>query len=611
MDESHGKSMYYILRTASVRWDIEFGACNSRGEGGHITKCNGSLRTTTELRRRTHSKYWERLSNPERTDSKTIACGDLLLENGGLDVERVISHVWELMEKATQDHTDMVTPPRPCRIVLVSETSRRGGELYDGILSVGPTSVVNDWILSAVVAREFLIACDTKGCVNPAVWEALAQDMIHVMFHNQRQHADPADTEIQEPPSLRKPNSTAREADRVAMYSCLDALKNLIWCVRLGIRVNVEDYPHITKAGSPSAPLKLTGTDIALIRRLLRIPPPTFKQIASSMGRSVQWVSQRVRSLERKQVLLKRTGILLYRISIRRFKLLVAGSGGRSGNVVQTLSQHPFTTRVSSLDLGSWRYLADLEVPDNSKNIEAVKQLAELLESRGHEVDIFDVAASGESESLNGFSIERQSWVIPWTTKKIELDRIRRNKLAEVMPKIETPHQRVDADITNFDLQVAQSVLDGAVTIDKVRARLRAGQARVAGAVHKLREGNVTSTRYGLNSVGLSEKVIISSLNPEDAAAISAWAATLPYVKVERNIEGAMVAELRLPPGGTHSICEAVSVLAGPVEVTTVEELWSRRTVIPIDEWDEQTQEWRPATPRITRWLKTAQHHAT
>ncbi|MHA1247379.1 MAG: hypothetical protein ACTSPE_08655 [Candidatus Thorarchaeota archaeon] len=584
--------MYYILRTASVRWDIEFGACNSRGEGGHITKCNGALRTTTELRRRTHSKYWERLSNPERTDSKTIACGDLLLENGGLDVERVISHVWELMEKAIQDHTDMVTPPRPCRIVLVSETSRRGGELYDETLSVGPTSVVNDWILSTVVAREFLIACDTKGCVNPAVWEALARDLIHVMFRDQQHHADPTDTEIQEPPSLRRPNSTAREADRVAMHSCLDALKNLIWCVRLGIRVNVEDYPHITKAGPPSAPLKLTGTDIALIRRLLRIPPPTFKQIASSMGRSVQWVSQKVRSLERKQVLLKRTGILLPRISIRKFK-------------------HPFTTRVSSLDLGSWRYLADLEVPDNSKNIEAVKQLAELLESRGHEVDIFDVAASGESESLNGFSIERQSWVIPWTTKKIELDRIRRNKLAEVMPKIETPHQRVDAHVTNFDLQVAQSVLDGAVTIDKVRARLRAGQARVAGAVHKLREGNVISTRYGLNSVGLSEKVVVLSPNPEDAAAISAWAATLPYVKVERNIEGAMVAELRLPPGGTHSICEAVSVLASPVEVTTVEELWSRRTVIPIDEWDEQTQEWRPATQRITRWLKTAQHHAT
>ncbi|MHA1812486.1 MAG: hypothetical protein ACTSYX_03520 [Candidatus Thorarchaeota archaeon] len=526
------------------------------------------------------------------------------MTGNGRDVEARAFHLWNKVSSAFSGYLGMSIPARPRQVIVTPDLFREQAELCENTLLLSPDVAGDDNLLTIAIAREFLRACDTHGAVNPEVWNVLAPSVAREILRNRRGGHAPTRANVPSESAIGE-KFLSDIQENAAISSPVGLVESILACLRLGLKIDTEDVQRIADTIAPTMFTTLTEADVALIRRLINRPAPMLRSVASDMGRSIQWVSQRILSLQDNGVIRRRTRVLLYKLSIREFKVFLTHSSTDRRESIPTLKEHPFVTDVKVLEMGPWHFLATLMVPDCSENVRAIGELVEHLVSCGHEAELFEVVASGRSESLAGFSVESQGWVIPWETRRFELLRIRRQRLADVMPRVENPLRKAGVRLGRDDLRVVQSFLNGCSTIEEIRAHLHLAQARTARSVRKLRREGIVLNQYELFGIGLPEHVTTYCFDSDDAEAIAAWSAILPIVDIRRSVEGALLAELRLPPGGMHGLCEALQLLPSAPRLTTTETLWSHDVVVPIHEWDEKNQTWTAAFQRLEEWRET------
>ncbi len=492
-----------------------------------------------------------------------------------------------LFEHAEKD------PPK--QVLIAEMTERQGGTLDGDRLLLSDKTVKGIIPLQGVVIREYVMTCLPQR-VSSSVREMIANSVATFLLRGTKRE-DWCREVLAPDVQIRccRPRGGSRHEDW--LLRCFSTIiAETVEAVKSGVAIGADEYRRIAKRISEKYTPSLDANEISLLRRLLRSPIPSLRTIADEMGKSIQWVSKKSGELEEIEVIRRCVVVNLWSLGIREFTVIyLTDDWDNLRAIAKRLNEFPFTYRIEEGAPGGGCLIASLRVPDARTNIEAVKTLIESLSDFG-ETHLQEPVAIGHSEDLKFYDIETGRWRVPWDLAKIEFNRIHREALASVMPKTEADMALTSKYLTRFDLRVLQCVLEGATRIGDIRQTLHVGQARVAASYRKLRDEGIITDVVELLHIGLYERAIITAEDPEIADSIVAWSQTLPKVEHRRWLNNGMEMRLQLPRGGTQGVLEALDEVLQDISVLVRHTQTERPFILPVKEWNEETQKWKTSS---------------
>ncbi|MCF2137563.1 MAG: Lrp/AsnC family transcriptional regulator [Candidatus Thorarchaeota archaeon] len=518
----------------------------------------------------------------------------------------VVSRIWAETDRAVDTILDRgkIDPPR--QVVIREGTERIGGSLDGEILYLNKEAITEEFILQGVIIREYMMATLPKR-ITPHVQKMIGNS-VAIYFQRgtkREQWREKVGTSMFEM-KFSTPRGGAGHEDW--QFHCFwRILVEVIEAAECGITIGLDEYRRIVHRISERCTPCLDADEVSLLRRIVKSPPSPYSKIADELNKSIQWVSKKIKELEEIEVLQRYTTLNPHIIGIREFTVInTVNERDHLRPVVDMLSEFPFTYKIEECSLSRRCLIASLRAPDTRTSVQAIKLLVEDLSSLG-ETRLHEHIALGHSEKLKFYDVDEGIWRIPWDIAEIEFNRIYHESLATVMPKIEADMTPTSKYLTRFDLQVLQSVLEGATRITDIRQALRVGQAKVATSYKLLRDEGIISNAVELFRIGLNECVAILTEDPKVADSITAWSQTLPKVGVRRWLKGGMEMRLQLPQGGTLGVLEALNEVLPDINTFTIRTRTVKQFVIPVEEWDEDQQRWENNSRRIEEWINTHQ----
>ena len=348
---------------------------------------------------------------------------------------------------------------------------------------------------------------------------------------------------------------------------------------------------------------KLDHTELKIVRHLLDNPHHSMTKLSQAIGRSNEWVSKKVKELQKRRILRKFERVPFSRVGINMYHVFL-GKDSEGEDPFQLLKDCPFLYSYRRVNSGPWSSLATICIPENTESFRLFKKGIGLIRKTGYDATVHRIQSSGVSHCFDYYLTEEGKWDIPWELLSVHLRRIQLDDLASIIPRIDTPVTRCDLPLTRLDMDIIDCVRRGITSVSKIRAHLGVGQQRVADHLRALRQNGLILTTWEGHNIGLIEQVVVHSQNPEASNALAAWARRLPRGIVSFSEKGELVLIGSVPLGGGYGLASAVEELALIAEVGILSVNAYGSWGFPGSLWNERYQKWESPKKLLDAWLE-------
>jgi DNA-binding Lrp family transcriptional regulator len=382
----------------------------------------------------------------------------------------------------------------------------------------------------------------------------------------------------------------------------LDSLiHEFVSLARYGKSFDYEEYVKYQNLRTRNIVVELKHSDVKIVDALLKDASATYRQVAEISGLSPSWVSTRINRLKRKYVLMNYVTAPFSRIGIRTFFVLLAGPSWSDPS--NLLDGCPYLYDVRSVLSGPWQVIARFAVPDCTENLRALDRMSTILNRNGIAVDVAETYSVGISNSFYHYNPANRRWEIPWVAMRGWGHRITNESLYELVERIDLPAKTTDAYLDDIDMSIIALIRKRVTSTRALRKELAIGQTKLSTHLKKLRAEGLIRNIWGVQNIGLVERLAIRATDRRTADILDTWSRELPqaYLRYEENRNLLMMADL--PAGGSIHLMDTLRSLKWPVTVSPLSGGTWGTWKPPYDLWDVQHQSWRTPKDEIASWL--------
>jgi DNA-binding Lrp family transcriptional regulator len=364
-----------------------------------------------------------------------------------------------------------------------------------------------------------------------------------------------------------------------------------------------DDYLQYFSARVRRFENSLDATELKLVKTLVETPGMQAIDFASIIGISQEWISKKIRQLQKRMILRKFYRAPFSKIGIRMFHVLV-GRVTSERDPFHFFKDCPFLYSFRKVLSGPWIALITLCIPDNQQSLHYLKQGLEKIERSGFVVETHLINSSGLSYCFDYYSPRTCGWDIPWELLAVHLQRIHANQLASSMPKIDVPESKTDVRLSELDMRIIDCVRRGITSVSKIRSQLKVGQHRVAERLRELRDNGLISKTWETHNVGLNEHVFVYSKEKDVGKSLAAWSLRLPRCIVSFSLDDELMLIADLPRGGSYGLATAIEGINTMCSTGILSSESYGNWGFPLVLWDSRFQKWQCPKKELESWIE-------
>ena len=383
----------------------------------------------------------------------------------------------------------------------------------------------------------------------------------------------------------------------------LDLLIHEFICMfRYGKSLNLHQYVDYMMQRAQNIIVALSHAEVKIVDVLMKNSDASYQQVADITGLSESWVCTKINQLKRKYVLIERVTVPFSAIGLKTYHILLAGPSWSDTTVL--LTKCPFLYEIRAILNGPWHSIARLAVPDNSKNIQSLKQMVSILDNYGIACDVSETFSVGVSNSFYHYNAQIRSWEIPWTAMQGWGHRIKEESIDQLIEHIDYPARTTDHYLDSIDIQILDLVRQGQTSTRVLRRVLSIGQNKLLRKLKKLRREGLIRREWAVYNIGLVERVALRATDSKTSSLLDAWSRELPrvFLRYERNRHLLMIAEL--PSGGSTKMMDTLRLLKWPVTISPLSSAIWGHWQFPSQFWDIENQRWQSQKDDVEVWLR-------
>jgi DNA-binding Lrp family transcriptional regulator len=348
----------------------------------------------------------------------------------------------------------------------------------------------------------------------------------------------------------------------------------------------------------------LSHIELKLIEALVVENIQNLTKISEENGVTLQWISRKTKDLEKRGVLRPLYKIPFSRIGIRMFFLFIRFPKGVH-EIFPIVQDCPFLYSHRRMTAGYWQAHSLLGVANNEQSVRLLEKAVERIRDLGADAILSEVVSSGARLCFDHYDIDKGEWSIPWELMQIELDRIHREDLAKVIPRIDIPARMTPLRLDETDMKMLHLIRFGTTSVAAIRKEMGIGQHKVASRLKAFKEDGLVSHIWEVHGLGLNENVIVEVRNREFADNLAAWSQRLPKSSISFIREGHLYLTLQLPKGGSSGVSTAIRSQDQDVNISLMEQKVQGAWRFPIDLWDVESQKWMCPEEELSKWIES------
>jgi len=364
-----------------------------------------------------------------------------------------------------------------------------------------------------------------------------------------------------------------------------------------------EDYLRYFSIRVKRFENSLDATELKLTKTIIERPELQTKEISELLGFSEEWVSRKLTQLQKRMILRKFTRAPFSRIGINMFQVLLSGTDSEL-DAYKLLKNYPFLFAYRNVVSGDWNAMATLCIPENRESLQLLKAGLKIIEKTGFVIDLHQYYSAGGASCFDYYDPKTGKWDIPWELLTIHLQRIHSDHLADSIPRIDRPENRVDIELDELDMQIIDCIREGLVSVSKIRSKLKVGQHRIAEKLKRLRDNGLIVRTWEAHNIGLNENAVIYCKKKDVGKSIAAWALRLPRTLVTFSTKEEVLLVISLPKGGSFGLATAINELDTSTSVGFLSQQVQGMWDFPIRLWDSRFQRWKCPKEDLEAWIE-------
>lgn len=395
--------------------------------------------------------------------------------------------------------------------------------------------------------------------------------------------------------------STIRDLDVHVTLS-----KEFAMMAKSNITFDLNDYVIFLSTRRAKFTKQLTKTELKLIDKILQYGADDLSKLSTDVGVSPQWISRKISELRKNSVLRYFNQIPYSKIGIRMF-LLFIGTNDHDMGPIDYVRRCPFLFGFKRIIAGKYHSLAIITIPDNDKNIQAMKHGLALISKQGVSTSMIEVKSSGVTTCYDHYDTTIGKWNIPWDLRRIELEKIHAEGLASLFPRIDSTANMTNLSLDHIDIQILGCVRKRIDSVTNIRKELKIGQHKVASHLKRLRNGGLIVPMWEARQIGLNESVIVTTSDIATGESIAAWAQRLPRSIISFDNDKQLLLQADLPLGGGYGLSSSLNVIDQDINISLVEQRVTGNLGNPLELWNVEKQEWSSPKQKIQEWVSDLQ----
>jgi DNA-binding Lrp family transcriptional regulator len=530
------------------------------------------------------------------------------------DLHRQAASTWSTVSYEIENNFGLNSSSMPSSIYLVTEEEQnrvlKPAELIENCIAININIPNYSDILPVIITKLCLqssLSIDLlcEECINDLSFEFARQTINDDVLRAQWES-------IWLEHSPRRKISNVREYHPSAAYRWLYSIagdngintfiRELTQRVRNQQPLSFDEYLQYFSARIHRFENTLDATELKLVKALVEKPNVKASNLTRTIGISQEWISKKIKQLQKRMILRKFYRPPFSKIGIQMFHVLI-GRATNDEDPFLLFKNCPFLYSYRNVVSGPWLALVTLCIPDNQQSLSHLKQGLHQIEKSSFSVETHLINSSGVSYCFDYYSPRLHEWDIPWELLTVHLKRIHSDGLAFSMPKIDVPESKTSLTLTQMDMRIIECVRRGIISVSKIRSQLRISQQRVAERLRELRDNGLISKTWEVHNIGLSEHAFVFSKDKKVGKSIAAWALRLPRAIVSFSLEDELMLIADLPRGGSYGLA---TTLEG-INTTCCTGILSSESYgswgFPSTLWDSRFQKWTCPKKELETWI--------
>jgi len=380
-------------------------------------------------------------------------------------------------------------------------------------------------------------------------------------------------------------------------------IRELTQRVRNQQQLSFEEYMQYFSARIRRFEITLDATELRLVKVLVESPNLQANEAAKAIGISQEWISKKIRHLQKRMVLRRFYRAPFSKIDIRMLHVLV-GRGKGEADPFRYFKSCPFLYSYRKVVSGPWIALATLCIPENELSFQYLNQGLDTIAKSGFIIETHLINSSGFSHCFDYYSARSGGWDIPWELLTVHLQRIHSDDLAKSMPKIDVPESKTDKHLTELDMRIIDCVRMEMTSVSKIRSHLKIGQHRAAERLRELRDAGLLVKTWEAHNIGLNEHVFVHSQQKKVSRSLAAWSLRLPRAIASFSKEGELMLIVDLPRGGSYGLATALEGVGPTCSTGILSSETHGNWGFPSWLWDARFQKWTCPKKELEAWIE-------
>ncbi len=399
--------------------------------------------------------------------------------------------------------------------------------------------------------------------------------------------------------------------DSEGMYSAIlqvggartlkDILREVILYVRSGSEISLTDYVKLMIQRLRRLELHLSETDKRVLQTILDNPGKRIRELASLMGVTASYFSQRINLLRERQVLLEFDHVPFSKIGIKMFNVLLKSSYNKR-DAIHLIENSPFLYGYRHVLAGEWDVLALFCIPETWLIPRWLHRFVRLAKQWGVTVTLSEITQSESSTSLSYYDPNGEGWNIPWSALGLWCERWTRcDKQGEGM--LLTPYGQRNMRLDELDMKILSTIRRGIRGFKAIRREVGGGQNVVAERIKTLRKNGFIVKYVQLLHVGLREGAMIETRDSEMKEILLRLGPRLPRAIISMDRVQRVIMTTNLPEGGCVELLDMLESRRDTFSFASLGDNIYGGWVIPTDSWNPATQSWVVPEEQVERWF--------
>ncbi|MBD3407823.1 MAG: hypothetical protein GF411_17015 [Candidatus Lokiarchaeota archaeon] len=387
-----------------------------------------------------------------------------------------------------------------------------------------------------------------------------------------------------------------------------DALDELVDSIlknsRYGIDLTISDWQLFLYRFASNYSSALSSAEITIIDELMRNPEISKTEIGKRADISQVWVSTLISAMKKRRQLREFESVVYSKIGIRVFQVVLEPGQASYSDCVSVLNWCPYLYTSNAVVTGKRGLFATLAIPDNSENILDLHRFIQSVKRIGIFVNVFERHRSARTISLDSYDPDNGIWRMDWNAISLESDLLQRDEWAPVFPLV-TEDAPSPVDLDERDIRLLSAFEKGYKTVRELRKEIRGRSSDITTRLSRLKDEDVIRKIWEIHHVGLNESALVIANNPDTAKICGALSLRLPVAYVDFDTTNRLLMRTFLPQGGIHGFASAMAKLTPPPEIHVLGQRYhgAYHLALWIDDWDDRTGAWMPASRDTTRWF--------